>query len=307
MALNFARTVGAAGLAAILASGSAGLRAQEDAATEDPVVATVNGEEIRRSEVMAEIENLPPQYRQVPPAVLVPAIAEQMAAGVLIREAAQDAGLDESEEVQQRLERAEERILQEVWLERRLQERMTDEAMEDAYQAYLEENPPAEEVSASHILVETEEEAQDIIAQLDEGAEFAELAREHSIGPSGEQGGDLGYFERGQMVEPFAEAAFNLEPGTYTEEPVETQFGWHVIRVEDARAAEPPTRQAIADQLEESLRQAMVREILDDLLADAEIVLYGPGGEPLPEGEPPTAPAAPATPEAPPAEGESTE
>lgn len=290
MALNFARTLAAAGLAVTLAMGAAELRAQDEAPAEDPVVATVNGVEIRRSEVMAEIENLPPQYRQVPPAVLIPAIAEQMAAGVLIREAAYEAGLDETEEVQQRLAQAEERILQEVWLERRIQERMTEGAMEDAYQAYLEENPPAEEVSASHILVETEEEAQSLIDQLDEGADFAELAREHSIGPSGEQGGDLGYFQRDQMVEPFAEAAFALEPGRYTEEPVETQFGWHVIQVQDARVAEPPTRENLADQLEQNLRQALVREILDDLLADAEIVLYGPDGEPLPEDGPEAAP-----------------
>ncbi|NBC32435.1 MAG: peptidylprolyl isomerase [Alphaproteobacteria bacterium] len=296
MALKFARTLAAAGLAVTLATGAAELRAQDEAPAEDPVVATVNGEEIRRSEVMAEIENLPPQYRQVPPAVLIPAIAEQMAAGVLIREAAYDAGLDETEEVQQRLAQAEERIIQEVWLERRLQERMTEEAMEDAYEAYLEENPPAEEVSASHILVETEEEAQGLIDQLDDGADFGELAREHSIGPSGEQGGDLGYFQRDQMVEPFADAAFNLEPGNYTQEPVETQFGWHVIRVEDARVGQPPTREDVADQLEQNLRQALVREILDDLLADAEIVLYGPDGEPMPQGEgPAAAPEAPTT------------
>ena len=306
MASYFGKALAAGGLAVVVAVGAVAvgathLHAQEEGAAEDPVVATVNGEEIRQSEVMAEIGNLPPQYQQVPPGVLIPAIAEQMAAGVLIRNAGYEAGLDETEEVQARLQQAEERIIQDVWLEQRIQERLTEEALEQAYQTYLAENPPSDEVSARHILVETEDEALGLIGQLDEGADFAELAQEHSIGPSGAQGGDLGFFERGQMVEPFAAAAFALEPGSYTSEPVETQFGWHIILVEDSRTTPQPNREEVADQLEQSLRQTLVREVLDDLLADAEIVLYGQDGEPIEAGEGPGAPEGEAE-----GEGEST-
>ena len=289
-AIRFGKAAAVLGVAAAVMIGTTAPRAQDEPA-DDPVVATVNGEEIRQSEVIAEIGNLPPQYQQVPPEVLIPAIAEQMAAGVLIRRAAYDAGLDDSEEVQRRLAQAEERILQEVWLEQSIQERLTEDAMDAAYRAYLDENPPAEEVSARHILVETEEEAEALIDRLDDGADFAGLAQEYSVGPSGAQGGDLGFFERGQMVEPFADAAFALEPGSYTQQPVETRFGWHVILVEDSRTAAPPARAEIADQLEQTLRQTLIRDILDALLADAEIVLYGPDGQPLEPGETPGTPA----------------
>ena len=274
-------------MGAVFLTAYPGLVLAQDEPADDPVVATVNGDEIRRSQVMAEIENLPPQYQQVPPEVLIPAIAEQMAAGVLIRTAAYEAGLDQSDEVQQRLRQAEERILQDVWLEQSIQARLTEEAMDAAYAAFLEENPPSDEVRARHILVETEEEARDLIAQLDDGAEFAALAETHSVGPSGAQGGDLGYFQHGQMVEPFADAAFALEPGSYSQDPVETQFGWHVILVEDSRTTTPPAREDVADQLEQNLRQTLVRGVLDALLADAEIVLYGPDGEPLDPNEMP--------------------
>jgi peptidyl-prolyl cis-trans isomerase C len=259
--------------------------AQEDAGQEgaqengDPVVARVNGEEIYRSEAMQAIANLPEQYQQVPAEVLLPAIAEQLAIGRLIQERAEEAGLPEDETVQERLEQARMSILQEVWLQRRVEERMTDEAVQQAYDAFLEANPPGEEVKARHILVETEEEAGQIIQQLDEGADFSELAAEHSIGPSGEEGGDLGWFQEGQMVEPFGEVAFALDVGDYSEDPVETQFGWHVIQVDDRRTVEPPSLDEVRERLEGQLAQGIIQEVIQDLRAEADIELVGPAAE----------------------------
>jgi peptidyl-prolyl cis-trans isomerase C len=276
-------------LAAVLAVawGAAPALAQEEgtaaAEGEDPVVATVNGTEIHRSDVVARIGQLPPQLQQMPAEFLIPALAEEMAIGRLVSGHAREAGLAEDPEVQQRVEDAESRILQEVWLQRRVEERMTDEAVQEGYEAYLEQNPPQEEVNASHILVESREQAEEVVAQLEEGADFAELAQEHSIGPSGEQGGELGWFTRDQMVPEFADAAFALEPGTYTTEPVETQFGWHVIQVQDRRTAEPPPLEEVREEIESGLARQYVADIVEELRADAEIVIYGPDGEPLPQ------------------------
>lgn len=284
----------AAGAAAItlVLGGLAPAIAQDEAAdaaegaAEDRVVAEVNGEPIYESDVMAAMGNLPPQLRQMPPQMVVPMLADQLATGLLIAEQGYAEGLEDSEEVQERLADAERRIVQDVWLSREIEERITDEAVEEAYQQYLEENPPAEEVHARHILVETKEEAEALIQQLEEGADFATLANENSTDGNGTTGGDLGYFRQEQMVEPFGAAAFAMEPGTVSEEPVETQFGWHVIKVEDKRLSEQPPLEAVRPQLEGDLTQTAIQEIVDELRADAEIVLYGPDGEPLPaEGE----------------------
>ncbi len=283
-------------LAAVMALAWAAVpaQAQEEGAAvegEDPVVASVNGMEIHRSDVMRRIEQLPPQLQQMPAEFLVPAIAEEMAIGRLVSDRARQTGLADDPEVQERVEDAESRILQEVWLRRQVEERITNDSVQEGYAAYLEQNPPQEEVNARHILVESEEQANEIIAQIEQGADFAELASEHSIGPSGQQGGELGWFSREQMVEPFADAAFALEPGTYTTAPVQTQFGWHVIKVEDRRTAEPPSLEEVREEIEAGLARQYVADIVEDLRADAEITIYGPDGEPLPEAPPEEMPA----------------
>ncbi|MEQ8965979.1 MAG: peptidylprolyl isomerase [Azospirillaceae bacterium] len=254
-------------------------RAQDDAG--DRVVATVNGTEITMAEVQEAISSLPQQVRQMPRQSLIPAVANQLAVGKLMAEQGYESGLADDPEVERRLSAAEETIVQEVWLDRQVEERIDEAAIEEEYQAYLEANPSGPEVKARHILVETEEAARDLIGQLEEGADFADLARENSVGPSAQNGGDLGWFAQGDMVAPFAEAAFALETDAYTQEPVETQFGWHVILTEDKRESEPPTLAEIRGQLEQQLTRQAVQSIVDDVRADAEIVLYGPDGEPL--------------------------
>jgi peptidyl-prolyl cis-trans isomerase C len=281
-ALLLAAALAVAACAQAALSGTALAQEGEDA---DEVVARVNGEEITRSEVVQVIETLPEQYRQVPTDVLIPAIAEQMAIGREIERRAEEAGLADEPEVRQRLEQARMNILQEVWLDRRIDERITEDAIRQAYEAFLEANPPAEEVKARHILLENEEEADAVIAELEAGAEFGELARERSVGPSGEAGGDLGWFREGQMVEPFGEVAFALEPGSYTEDPVETQFGWHVILVDDRRTVEPPSLEDVRGRLETQLGQRIAQEVVQDVRADADIELLGAAAEgAAPEG-----------------------
>lgn len=253
-------------------------------AEEDRVVLTANGTAVLESDVLSAIENLPPQLQQMPPQVLLPQIAEQLAMGVLIADVAQAEGLLEDADVIARIARAQRGILQGVWLERRLDAEITSAVLDEAYQSYLTNNPAEDEVSARHILVETSEEAIAVIERLDAGEDFAGLAAEVSVGPSGPNGGDLGFFTQAQMVAPFAEAAFTMEPGTYSAEPVQTQFGWHVILVEDRRAIAQPSLAELEPQLRQGLEGELLQEIFAELRADAEIIYFDASGNPV-EGE----------------------
>jgi peptidyl-prolyl cis-trans isomerase C len=189
---------------------------------DDPLVATVNGEKIYRSEVLETAESLPPQYQQQLDEVF-PALVNRLVDFRLLAVAA--AGLAKDEEVLSRLAELEQNIIREVYLERKIDERVTDEALRGRYDKMIAENPAEPEVHARHILLEDEAAAKEVIVALDGGADFAELASERSTGPSGPQGGDLGYFTQEQMVPEFAQVAFAMEAGSYTNEPVQTQFG----------------------------------------------------------------------------------
>ena len=142
---------------------------------------------------------------------------------------------------------------------------VTDADIKARYEKEVAATPTEEEVSARHILVKTEEEAKAIIAELDTGKDFSELAKEKSTGPSAAQGGDLGFFTKGRMVPEFEAVAFALKPGEYAKEPVKTQFGWHVIKLEDRRQAAPPAFEEVADQV----RQVVMRERYGDLIKEA--------------------------------------
>lgn len=140
----------------------------------------------------------------------------------------------------------------------------TDEEILAEYASQVEASPD-QQFKARHILVETQSAAVDLISELDEGANFEELAKEHSTGPSGPNGGDLGWFAPNQMVKPFADAVAALENGKYTDSPVQTQFGWHVILREDSRDAEPPTLDAVRDALKQRVEQRKLQQYLEQL------------------------------------------
>ena len=268
----------------VFAAASPAAMAQETAdAEEDRVVATVNGEEILLSEVLLMLDQLPPNMvQQIPPPMLVPLVADQLVNGRLMAAEGYAASLDESEDVQDRLAQAERQFVQQAWLDQTIDERITEERLQTVYDEFVDAQPPEEEIQARHILVETEEEALDVIAAIEEGGDFAELAEERSTGPSGPRGGDLGYFRQGDMVPAFGEAAFGLEVGAHSTEPVETQFGWHVIKVEDRRMIEPPSLEEVRPQIEGELRNRLSQEIVAELRDAAEITLFDEEGQPLP-------------------------
>ncbi|MBT8122993.1 MAG: peptidylprolyl isomerase [Gammaproteobacteria bacterium] len=145
----------------------------------------------------------------------------------------------------------------------------SDEELRNAYDTGV--GKPGKEFNARHILVETEQEAKDIIALLDGGGDFVELAKEKSTGPSGPNGGELGWFGAGQMVKPFADAAAALEKGSYTKEPVQTQFGWHVIRLEDSREGTPPPYEDVKERLKMVLANQKLQKHIEQIKESATI------------------------------------
>ena len=255
--------------------------AQDTTPEDDPVVATVNGKAIHRSKVMQAALNLPPQV-QAQLDQIFPVLVERMVDFELLTDAANKAGLANDEEVQRRVAELTEGVMRELYLTRKVEADVTEEAIRERYDAMVAASPTKEEVSARHILLENEEDARQVIAQLDEGGDFAELAGEKSIGPTSSRGGDLGYFASDQMVPEFSEAAFALETGSYTKDPVQTQFGWHVILLEDRRSQAPPSFEASEEKLREEVERSVVEGLITELRSGATIELFPeamPGGD----------------------------
>ncbi|WP_339658800.1 peptidylprolyl isomerase [uncultured Thalassospira sp.] len=262
----------AASLATVIFASPA--MAQDAAPAEDPVLATVNGEDILESEVRATQQGLPQQYRQLPFDMLKADLLTREINQRLLMDAGSEAGLADDEEVKAQIAALERRLIAETYLDRALSDAITDDAIEAKYEEFIKTNEPEPQVHARHILLESEEDAKAIIAELDDGADFVELAKEKSTGPSGPNGGDLGFFNRGDMVAPFAEAAFAMEPGTYSSEPVQTQFGWHVIKVEEKKEGTQPSLDEVRQQLVAEISRDAFNALVEDLRSDAEIVNY---------------------------------
>jgi len=253
--------------AAVLSPVGSGAIAQ----TPDPVVATVNGSKIMRSDVENARSQLPEQYRNLPMEQIFQPVLNQLIRAKLIADKALEAKLDETDEFKQRLATIRERLLEEAYLQKAIADKVTEEALRERYAAMVKEFPASDEVRARHILVKEEAEAIAIIKELDAGADFAKVAAEKSIGPSKTRGGDLDYFGRGQMVKPFEDAAFALKKGEVTAKPVQSPFGWHVIKVEDRRQSKAPTFEESQVRLGQEMSQEVAGEVVKSLTEGAKI------------------------------------
>ncbi|MES0825595.1 peptidylprolyl isomerase [Ruegeria sp. SCP11] len=245
----------------------------------DTVVARVNGDEITLGHIIATAAVLPEQYQQIEDDVLYELIVDQMIQQQLLGQ--QQEELTKLNTLALENESRSLRAVQTV--NALIEEHLTDEAIQEAYDAKYADFQGADEFNASHILVESEEEAKEIKAQLDDGADFAELAKEHSTGPSGPNGGELGWFGSGQMVPAFEAAVIGLEKGQVSE-PVKTQFGWHVVTLNDKRKSEAPALEQVRAELSQTLQQDVIQARIDELTQDAEIerpALEGAGPEVL--------------------------
>jgi peptidyl-prolyl cis-trans isomerase C len=248
----------------------------------DPVVARVAGEEIRLSQLRAAVQDLPEELRNAPETMLLPVLLDQMIASRAIIAAARAEGLQNSEEVRARVRAAEDEALQEALIRRELAPLLTEEALRARYQRDVIDAPREEQVSARHILVPTEAEARAIAIEARRpGVDFADLARRRSTGPGAREGGDLGFFRRGDMIPEFAEAAFALQPGQITEAPIRTQFGWHVIRVEARRALEPPPFEDARADIRARVFEESVGRIVERFRSAANVERFNLDGTPM--------------------------
>ena len=225
-------------------------------ADEDAVVAKVGDLEIRQSELNLAMNSLDSQLAQLPDEQKkVAALSSAIEVKLLVKEATAE-GLDKTDDFKKRMAFLSDRELHGAYFRKHVADSITDEEVKARYDKEVAALPKEEEVKAAHILVATEEEAKDVIKQLDAGKDFAALAKEKSTDSNKDDGGDLGWFGKGRMVPEFEEAAFKLEKGAYTKEPVKSEFGFHVIKVEDKRVTPPPA----FEQVEPQVRQLVMRD-----------------------------------------------
>jgi peptidyl-prolyl cis-trans isomerase C len=232
----------------------------------DPIVAKVDGQPIHLSDLKDAAQGLPENVRGMPAQTLFPMLLDQLIDGRALVAEARKSGLDKDPTVQRQVTAAEDRALQTAVLNKEVGPSVTEDAVHARYDQEFAGKPGEEEVHAKHILVDSEAEAKKIIGQLKGGGDFATLAKQYSKDPAGaQQGGDLGFFKKDEMVPEFAAAAFALQPRQVSPEPVHSQFGWHVILLVERRRSEPPNFAEARDEL----RQKMIQEGVQKAVAKA--------------------------------------
>jgi peptidyl-prolyl cis-trans isomerase C len=232
------------------------------ARAEDKVLAKVNGAEIHQSDVAMAEEELGPSLQQMDPATKDENVLAFLIDMKIVAKAAEDKNVQDSDDFKKRMAFARNRLLMDSLLASEGKSATTDAAMKKVYDDASKQISGEEEVHARHILVPTEEEAKQVKAELDKGADFAKLAKEKSKDPGASDGGDLGFFTKDQMVPEFSKVAFSLDPGKISD-PVKTQFGWHIIKVEEKRNRKPPA----FDQVKEQIENYVTRKAQADYVA----------------------------------------
>jgi len=240
------------------------------AQSSDPVVARVNGTEIHSSDLaIAEEEvgsNLPPMPAEGKRDYLVTYVSDM----ILVAKAAEDKKIADDADFKRRLAYLRNKLLMETMLHTEMKSAVTDSAMHKVYDEAAKQMADEKEVHARHILVESEDEAKAVLAELKKGTDFAELAKIKSKDPGASEGGDLGYFTKDQMVPEFAEVAFKLEPGQMSD-PVKTAFGWHIIKVDEKRNRPIPPFEQVKDQIQTFVARKAQAEVIAKLREGAKI------------------------------------
>jgi peptidyl-prolyl cis-trans isomerase C len=257
------------------------LQPKPNGAPADPVVARVNGVELHRSDVEAAQRSLPEQVQQIPLEKIYPQLLDQMVTQQLIIQDGRKEKLQDDPEVKQRMAQLEDRVISDVWLKHEVDKAATDQRLHTEYDKYVKEHA-SEQIKASHILVSTEAEAKAVIADLNKGGDFAAIAKKRSTDPGKDNGGDLGWFSREDMLPAFSDAAFALKKGEYTKTPVQTQFGWHVIKLEDRRTPAPPSFEDAKPELENGIMREVVGAKVKEMKAAANVQTFGLDGTPTP-------------------------
>ena len=240
------------------------------------MVATVGGQPITEADLAFAAEDLGPDLQQIPQDQIRAVLLAQMIDLKLMAAAGHTANLEQSDLYKQRLSYLQDRALRRAYTKQAVSDTISEDQIKAEYDKVIASMPNVDEVHARHILVSSEDDAKAIKAQLDGGADFATLAKEKSIEPGAkDSGGDLGYFTQDKMVKPFADAAFALKVNEVSQ-PVQTQFGWHVIQVLERRPAAKPTLQDMTQQIGQQLYVKKYREIFDSLRKASTIEIADP-------------------------------
>lgn len=271
------------------AAGDAGQSQENDEAIVvepgNPVVAKVDGKEVTRVDVYRYIKSMPQNLQQLPAQTIYPLALEQTINTRIVQNKAEEASLEQDPEVLNQIEMAKQQIVRNVYLQRAVEDKVTDADVKKAYNDFISKQPDVKERRASHILLETEEAANAAIERVKGGEDFAEVAKELSTGPTGPKGGDLGYFTKTDMVPEFANAAFSMKSGDVSEAPVQTQFGYHVIKVTDVRDQPKPTLEEMAPSIQAELQRGALEQMMAQWRENVEIDQFDINGKPLAEGQ----------------------
>jgi peptidyl-prolyl cis-trans isomerase C len=225
--------------------------------------------------------NLPEQLQGMSPDQLYPILLDQLVDQEAMAIAARKEGLLNDPSVQKRIEIGTEQVLQAALITKTVGPQISEDAIKAAYEKEYANQPGVEEIHARHILVASQAQAEAIIKQLDQGADFAKLAQKYSTDPGSVNGGDLGWFKKTDMVPEFANAAFAMKDGQITQTPVHSQFGWHVIQVLGHRVDPAPTLAQVHDKIRNQLIQQGIHNLLTSVRSQVTIKEYAPDGSPL--------------------------
>lgn len=243
---------------------------------EDKVVATIDGKPITDGDLAVAESEIGSDMGTMPGAQKRTSLLEFLIDNQLFAEAAEKAKLDQGPDFETRLAYLKRRALRELYFEKVIRGAVSDADARKIYDDQVKLLKPEEEVSARHILVETEEQAKVLKEKLDKGADFAQLAKENSKDPgSKDDGGNLGYFGHGQMVPQFEEVVFKLKKGEVSA-PIKTQFGWHLVKLEDSRTKQPPAFEIVKDRIAQSLLLQKAQKTATELRANAKIEIVDP-------------------------------
>lgn len=278
--MNWNCTRPVAALAFILALGLAGM-----AGAKEKVLARVDGKPVTEADLALVEEELRSQISGMTEERKRKLLFDYAVELQVMANAAEKAGYGKDAAFKARLDYLRRRALRDVLFVKQIRDTVSEKTAKSIYEKEVAKFKPAEEFHLRHILVKTVEEARDIIEKLNRGADFAELAKEKSTGPSGQRGGDLGWHKRdAQLVKPFKEAAFKLKKGELSE-PVETQFGWHVIRVDEVRNTKPPSFDDVKSELLNALIREKAQDVFSKLRGAAKIEVVDPAFKDKPAEE----------------------
>jgi peptidyl-prolyl cis-trans isomerase C len=274
----------AANFLIITAASAATSPAPNSPAPKDPVVATVNGKSIHLSAVAKAAQSLPPQLQQAPPQEIYPVLLNRLIDEHALLIEAKKGDLAKQPDVARAMKDAADQALEGAYLRQEVKPQINEAAAQAYYQKHYTSKPQPEEVKARQILVKTKAEADKIIAQLNKGAKFSQLAEKDSIDPGAKNGGELGWFTKDEMVKPFADAAFALKKGEYTKTPVQSQFGWHIIEQQDKREKPVPAYNDVKDAIHQKVANQAITNALTKARDAVKVKIYNADGSPVAAG-----------------------